>query len=64
MNIHEKCIGCNRIVGERCNTYEFPSIWWDKRGGCPLASHMTIRVIEDNKKLRAGQQKQKKKTRR
>jgi hypothetical protein len=45
---------------EYCFAYSKPAIWW-KRGGCPLGSHV---IREDNLikgKVRAGQQKQKKK---
>jgi hypothetical protein len=61
--VHESCIGCKKVsVDQFCIVYIKPSIWWDKRGGCPLATHAGVKLITDEKK-RVGQQKQKKKTR-
>ena len=63
-NIHEKCKGCKRIDNfNNCLVYIKPSIWWQDnkyRYKCPLATHIEIKS-EKNKKIRVGQQKQRKK---
>ena len=47
--LHEKCCTCARIVNDICGVYTNPVYWWDKRGGCPLATHVKIRVVEEKK---------------
>ena len=49
--LHEKCDTCGRITDNICGVYSNPIYWWDKRGGCPLATHVKVKVIEDNKKI-------------
>lgn len=71
--IHDKCATsekederCNKICDEpelgyrRCSAYVNPSYWWDHRGHCPLASHVSLseKDTEQGKK-RVGQLKQK-----
>ena len=63
-----KGIGCDHIdIKDKalanedclCDAYINPSMWWDKRGGCPLASHFKKQASNESK-VRLGQQKQKK----
>lgn len=57
----DKCEGCARI-NERtnfCTTYVNPEKKW-RLGNCPLATHVVVRVEENQEKRRVGQQKQKK----
>ena len=65
-NIHEKCEGCKRINDEKdCEVYVKPIIWWQEdnkyKEYCPLATHLEFEGDEVNKKIRVGQQKQRKK---
>lgn len=59
----EQCEGCNHVVEKLCDAYLEPSKKW-LTGNCPLASHIVARVESQSEKVRVGQQKQKKKTRR
>lgn len=43
----------------RCSVYFRPASWW-RRGRCPMATHYNPEELV-NKKVRVGQQKQKKK---
>jgi len=55
------CEGCDKVAPEdhsRCVAYRDPDVLW-RRGRCPLASHIKA-VSTVSKKLRVGQQKQKK----
>ena len=62
--VHEKCVGCKKVAADQtCITYINPSMWWDKRGGCPVATHTGKKISFEDEKKRVGQQKQKKKTR-
>ena len=62
--VHDKCIGCKKVDSDQfCMVYIKPSIWWDKRGGCPVATHASKAIEAAAEKKRIGQQKQKKKTR-
>ena len=45
----------------RCTTYYNPSYWWAGERRCPMADHYKIRSKTQTEKVRAGQQKQKKK---
>lgn len=62
--LHERCVGCERAdkINMICPVYVNPKRWWENLGGCPMATHWKA---EDKKqtaeKVRAGQQKQKKK---
>jgi hypothetical protein len=48
--VHEKCNGCKKVTAElKCSVYVKPSIWWEKRGGCPVATHTVIKVAETKK---------------
>ena len=64
MKIHEKCIGCQKIVsvGEEsvCSVYRDPVMWWDKMGGCPLATHTHKIIQSQQEKTRLTIQKKKK----
>ena len=64
----DQCGGCKRIIGFepklRCDAYAFPAAAW-RMGHCPLATHVSYRPGKtDSGKVRVGQQKQKKKSRR
>jgi len=59
--VHEKCSSCKRIADGVCSVYSNPSLWWEKRKQCPLASHLRKVVVDYEGKQRAGQQKQKRK---
>ena len=49
-NLHENCDKCTRItLDNNCAVYPKPEYWWEKRGGCPLATHTKTRVIEEKK---------------
>jgi len=58
----ENCDGCIRIEDGYCRSFAFPAIKWRSMGGCPMASHIVAEAYTIGK-IRAGQQKQKKKTR-
>ena len=65
-NIHEKCEKCKRIdENGNCTVYIKPDMWWQEdhkyKEYCPLATHLEFEGDELNKKVRVGQQKQKKK---
>jgi len=61
--IHEKCEGCGRVMEDStCSTYLKPGIWW-RIGGCPLADHIKKTESGPKRKIRVGQQKQKRKKR-
>lgn len=45
----------------RCTTYVNPSMWWREGKRCPMADHYQIQKKDKTEKVRAGQQKQKKK---
>ena len=57
--IHEKCEGCTRVHtieagGESrtfCNVYKAPSVWWEKRGRCAMATHTGRKRVEEQKKV-------------
>jgi len=54
---------CSRIDGNLCSATFSPSARW-KLGPCNLATHVISRIGEQSQqKIRIGQQKQKKKTR-
>lgn len=50
----------NGIEVCRCTTYVNPSIWWRNGKSCPMADHYQIQKKATEEKVRAGQQKQKK----
>lgn len=61
----EQCLtgkGCERADREVgvCPVYISPASWW-RRGGCPMATHVSFTKDEMIEKTRVGQQKQKKK---
>ena len=60
--IVDECKGCEKAVVEinMCSAYVNPGSKW-RLGNCPLATHIVI-VDKSTQKIRAGQQKQKKKT--
>jgi len=63
----EKCEGCARTEviddQELCLAYVAPALHW-RNGNCPLATHMSTMVGEQQQgKVRVGQQKQKKRKR-
>jgi len=61
--IHERCNGCQRVQeNSTCSVYLKPSVLWS-RGTCPLANHIKIETKNSDGKVRAGQQKSKKKSR-
>lgn len=47
-----------------CQSYAFPKAKWRNGQPCPLASHREVIETKAAEKLRVGQQKQKKKSRR
>jgi|YelNatPaOPRAMG01_1025707.scaffolds.fasta_scaffold38974_2 hypothetical protein len=50
--VHDKCIGCQKVDSDQfCLVYSKPSIWWDKRGGCPMATHAGKKVVVESKKV-------------
>lgn len=50
--VHEKCVGCDKIDSDQfCIVYIKPSIWWDKRGNCPVATHISKKVAVAEKKV-------------
>lgn len=60
--IVEQCIGCKRTErNETCSAYYNPEVKWSA-GNCPLASHVQTEEEIAAEKIRVGQQKQKKKT--
>jgi hypothetical protein len=61
--IIDKCEGCERVdVEKKCNAYIDPSAKW-RLGPCPLATHVTVDSQGTSGKVRVGQQKSKKKSR-
>jgi hypothetical protein len=48
---------CERIDGNKCKAYISPKMWWDK-GKCPLATHWVDPTKAVKKRVRIGQQKQ------
>ena len=56
----DKCQGCSHTDGKYCKAYAFPDKKW-KNGDCNFASH--IFTEEEKKKIRVGQQKQKRRNR-
>lgn len=68
--IVEQCIGCQKILqGENqnligqeavCSAYRDPAMWWNKMGGCPLATHVHKKVGQEQGKVRLTIQKKKK----
>ena len=61
--IHERCVGCQKVQKDStCSVYLKPSVLWN-RGTCPLANHVKVETKSSNGKVRAGQQKGKKKSR-
>lgn len=71
--VHDKCAKdirkddrCEKIIDDkelgclRCAAYIDPSYWWDHKGKCPLASHVTELSAKEKERKRVGQQKQKK----
>jgi len=63
MEIVEECEGCSRIDNGYCSAYINPKAKWSAGKQCPLASHLEAKKVEVVGKIRSGQQKQKKKTR-
>jgi hypothetical protein len=60
----EKCIGCGKIVNGFCSVFLSPAAKFHNRDDCGMSTHITKRTkIQDDGKVRVGQQKQKKKTR-
>jgi len=62
--LHEKCLGCARANRDKmvCPVYINPARWWDNLGGCPMATHWSAEEKKAaTERVRAGQQKQKKK---
>ena len=58
---------CSRADGEFCGVYAFPKLKWGKDRDCPMADNELRTVVETETvkgKVRVGQQKQKKKSRR
>ena len=62
-NLHEKCATCTRVKDNDCAVYPNPAYWWEKRKGCPLATHIHKRIVEDKKvnPLKASKRNAKKK---
>jgi hypothetical protein len=59
----DKCLengGCVKIENGYCKAYIRPSVKWLGTSPCPLASNVEIKITGISKKIRAGQQKQKK----
>lgn len=65
--IDERCEGCGKVIDERgvkkCMAYVNPQVKW-KLGHCHLANHVVVSEEQGPSKVRVGQQKQKKKSRR
>ena len=57
--IVEQCNGCSNVEGTFCKIWASPAGKW-RLGNCPSATHGKTEVIEPEKKVRVGQQKQKK----
>jgi hypothetical protein len=58
-SINDNCKGCSKVLEDStCSAYIKPNAWW-RRGKCPLADHIKTEV-ETKRKVRVGQQKQKK----
>jgi hypothetical protein len=52
IGIHEKCIGCPRILWDQiCSTYPQPKIWWDHKGGCPFHPSRAKEQVKDELQL-------------
>lgn len=48
--VHDKCIGCKKVDSDQfCVVYIKPSIWWDKRGGCSIATHVSKEAVKEKK---------------
>ena len=60
--IINKCEGCGRVDGNFCKAYLYPDKKW-RLGNCNFATHMKTET-EKKGKIRIGQQKGKKKSRR
>ena len=61
--VHYCCEGCGKVEPEDkslCTIYINPDALWN-RGGCFLATHMSLKTAEQAGKTRVGQQKQSKK---
>lgn len=56
----EQCIGCGKIENDVCKAYRDPAMWWEKMGGCPLATHTRKTVQAQQGKTRLTIQKKKK----
>ena len=56
--IIDKCEGCRRIENNYCKMYVNPAVKW-KLGTCPGATHIKRETAEE-RRIRLGQQKQKK----
>lgn len=54
----EQCEGCGNIEGAECKSYLIPEAKW-RMGDCPRATHLQTGE-KGKKKVRVGQQKQKK----
>ena len=50
---------CNRIENNKCKAFVTPKAKWT-RGNCPMSTNFIVE-IKDTKRVRVGQQKQKKK---
>ncbi len=59
--IVDQCKGCKKITvqGNECIAYIFPEAKWRNGATCPLASHVTQKVIELKMRdpLKASKQK-------
>ena len=53
----EQCEGCVSDKKDFCECYAFPKAKW-RDGNCVRASHFRADLIEEEKKKRVGQQKQ------
>lgn len=58
--IVERCSGCSNVEGNFCRIWSSPAAKW-RLGNCPSATHVKMEISEPEKKVRVGQQKQKKK---
>jgi hypothetical protein len=57
--IVKQCAGCGNISGDVCRVWVSPAAKW-RLGVCPSATHVKIEIHEAERKVRVGQQKQKK----
>jgi len=62
----DECEQCSNITEEGvCKAYLYPSAKWARGKKCPLATHLRVKVmVEEKGRKRVGQQKQVKKKRR